>query len=661
VDLRKTGVYPYAEHPHTGIWCMAWAFDDEEPEIWTPPALPWSDVELGIGMAGLEERIVDHIRSGGEIRAWNAQFERVIWNEIMIKRYRAPFVALEQWVCSAAEAAAMALPRSLDQAAKVVGAKHKKDQEGYNLMMRMTRPRSLQEDGTPIWWDVEDRKQRLYEYCKQDVRTERAIIKALRRLTPHEREVYLLDQRMNDRGFRVDVELVYAAKDVADEGVARANAALSAVTDGEVTEVSNSNRLRAWVQAQGVETDSVAKPAVAELLESDLDPKVREALTLRAAAGKSSLAKLDSMLQVICRDRQARGLLLYHGAGTGRWSGKLLQPQNFARPEIDNVEDFIPDVLARAYDAIDIVAHPITVIVSLLRSMVTAREGHDLMAADYSAIEARVLNWLAGQDDVVESFRAMDAGDKTQHPYKIMAVRMGRGETPADIVKGTEDYQAGKAAELGCGYQMGAKKFVKAAWDVYQVKVTEEQAKVAVDAYRSSHPRVVDLWWETNRACIDAVGEPGVWKIFGARKNLKAIKLGAYLYIVLPSGRPLCYAAPKVVMEPPPWGGEDRPSLHYWGVDGYSKQWGEFRTYGGHLVENIVQAVARDLIADALLRLDGNTPYIPLFSVHDEAICEVKQGEGSIKEFEEIMAALPQWATGLPVAAEAWRGFRYRK
>jgi DNA polymerase len=152
-----------------------------------------------------------------------------------------------------------------------------------------------------------------------------------------------------------------------------------------------------------------------------------------------------------------------------------------------------------------------------------------------------------------------------------------------------------------------------------------------------------------------------VWKIFGARKNLKAIKLGAYLYIVLPSGRPLCYAAPKVVMEPPPWGGEDRPSLHYWGVDGYSKQWGEFRTYGGHLVENIVQAVARDLIADALLRLDGNTPYIPLFSVHDEAICEVKQGEGSIKEFEEIMAALPQWATGLPVAAEAWRGFRYRK
>jgi DNA polymerase len=657
VDLRKTGVYPYAQHKDTGIWCMAWAFDDEEPEIWTPGMQFWGPYNEIPYM--LPPRMLDHIAARGEIRAWNAQFERIIWNEIMVKRLNAPAVLISQWVCSAAEAAAMALPRSLDQAAKVVGVKHQKDGEGYNLMMRMTKPRKLQADGTPIWWDVEDRKARLFAYCKQDVRVERAIVKALRRLTPKEREVYLFDQRTNDRGLRIDTTLVRAAQAVADEGVERANGALQQITGGAVSEVTKTGQLKDWLGIRGVPNSSVKKSAVAELLESDLDPDVREALELRADSGRSSIAKLESMLHVLSTDGRARGLKLYHGASTGRWSGKLLQPDNFPRGEVDKVEQYIDYVLGEQYDTIDLFAHPVVVVLSLLRAMITAAPGHDLMAADFAAIEARVLNWLAGQTDVLALFRAMDAGDKTRHPYKRMAVLMGRASRPEDVIKPSEDYQAGKAAELGFGFGMGEEKFVTSAWSTYQVRVTKEQGKIAKDSYRVGHPQVVDFWYATERACRTAILQPGRVERFGGLNNVKAVVSGAYLYIVLPSGRPLCYAAPSVEDAPTPWG-EVKPTIHYYGIDPLSRQWGKLRTYGGHLVENIVQAVARDLLAEGMLRLEA-AGYPPVLHVHDEVVCEVPEGFGSVKDLEQRLAELPDWAAGCPVAAEGWRGFRYRK
>jgi len=223
VELKKSGVYPYAQHKDTGIWCMAWSFGaDEEPEIWVPPTA--EHALLFPMFAGLPSRVVQHIYEHGEIRAWNAQFERVIWNEIMVRRYGAPGVKLEQWVCSAAEAAAMSLPRYLAGAAQVLGVKQQKDDKGYQQMLRMARPRKINEDGSVIWWDIPERKAILFEYCKQDVRTEQSIVQALRRLQPREREVYLLDQRINDRGVRIDTELVRAAQMIVDVGITRANA-----------------------------------------------------------------------------------------------------------------------------------------------------------------------------------------------------------------------------------------------------------------------------------------------------------------------------------------------------------------------------------------------------------------------------------------------------
>lgn len=628
---------------------MAFAFDDEEPEMWLPTDALVLEI-MKYPSSGLRSRIIQHIAVGGEIRAWNAAFERIIWNEIMVKRYGAPAVKMEQWVCSAAEAAAMALPRSLDQCAAVTGVSQQKDKSGYELMMRMTRPRKIYDDGRIEWWDVEERKQRLYEYCRQDVRTERALVKVLRRLTPREREHYLETERANDRGIPLDRELVKAAKEVATEGIERANAALCQLTGGAVTEVTKVGQLKTWLNGQGVETDSVSKPAVREMLESDLDPTVRAVLELRAEAGRSSIAKLDSLLDCSCDDGRIRGMLLYHGASTGRWTGRLAQVHNFPRGEVELVEGYIPAVLERSYDLIDLFVHPIILVSSLLRSTLTASPGHDLIAADYSAIEARVLNWLAGQDDILALFA------KGEDVYKYNAARL-YGIPLSEVLKHPHR-QTGKFQELGCGYGMGWKKAISAAKSVYQLDIDEEQAKDIVKGYRDTHAEVVDFWYSTESAAFQAVECPGE-VVTWADGRLKMVKQGAYLYLILPSKRPLCYAAPKIVDRETPWG-EMRPCVEISAINNQTKQWARQPMYGGLWVENIVQAVSRDIMAEGIMRArDAGYPY--LFSCHDEVVAEVPTGFGSLKEFESLLATPPDWAAGCPIATEGWRGFRYRK
>lgn len=674
VDLRKAGVYPYAAHKNTDVFCMAWAFDDEEPRIWTPPGMEHDP-------DGLPERIFRHIEAGGEIRAWNAQFERTIWREIMVKRYGATEIQDKQFVCTAAEAAAMALPRSLDQAAIVLGLKEEKDTEGYALMLRMTKPRAFKEDGTPIWWheakDGKARLERLYEYCKQDVRVERAAKKALRPLSKKEREVYLLDQRVNDRGVYVDRELIAAAKVIADEGVDRANAVLCELTDGAVEGVTKTTALRAWIETESGKTvPSIDKAVVAEMmLESDLDPRIRTALQIRSDVGRSSIAKLDSMLAVAGTDGRARGLSLYHGASTGRWAGKLIQPQNFPRGDVKDVEAFIPDVLEENFELINLFAHPVPVISSMLRSMLCAAPGHDLIAGDFSAIECRVVNWLAGQEDVLEHFRRFDSGDDNHSPYKVMAVRMGLGASTADIRKSSAAYQTGKAVELGCGFGMGAEKYVTSTWNNYQTRVTPEEAEKAVDIYRSTHARVKEFWYETEAAVARAINKPG--EVVFISERVRAVVAGNYLNIVLPSNRLLCYAAPRIVYAETHWSldarkkakeaGEEVPppsmrnQIEFYAVHPLTKKWLPQRTYGGHLVENIVQGVARDFLAWGMLRLEKLGIPIVLHA-HDEAVAEIPKESGlTPEEFCAILAELPSWAKDCPITATGWRGNRYRK
>jgi len=679
VDLKKTGVYPYAEHPDTDIWVMAWAFDGEEPEVWSAQTPHVYHHEAGLivsGPAPLPARVIEHIRAGGKIRAWNAQFERLMWDYIMVPRYGAPPVALEQWIDTAAEASAMALPRALDQAAKVTKILMRKDSDGYKLMLRMTRPtnrKEMEKNGAaPTWNDNPDDLKALGEYCKQDVRTEQAMVKVLRRLTDREQQVYYLDQRVNDRGVSIDRHLILSAQEIVDLAVEAADNKIYELTKGEVESVTQAKRIAEWL-----EVDSIAKPAMKEMLAGELEDDDRAVLMLRHEVGRSSVAKLQTMLDFSMTDDRVRGMFLYHGAGTGRWSGKGPQPQNYPRGgeiKLDH-EAVIQLVREKKYAEIEKIGAPVIVIMEILRQMLTAAEGHDLIASDYSAIEARVLNWLAGQDDMVELFRKYDAASEEDKPkfdpYRINATRIYG--IPLDEVQKFPHRHTGKFQELGCGFGMGPAAAVTQGKDVYQIDLTFEQAKDIVMNYRSTHFKVTEFWEEANNAVIAAVENPGIPFRFGDMARLTAIVSGAYLYIGLPSGRPLVYASPTLkvqkihvpeVVENGVVVQEEstfyKRGVDFLGVNSLTKKWGPQRLYGGLIVENIVQAVARDLLAEGMLRLEA-AGYIPIMHSHDEIVAEVPEGFGSVKEMEKIMSELPAWAAGCPVAAEGWRGKRYKK
>jgi DNA polymerase bacteriophage-type len=636
IDLRRTGVYPYAKHETTDIWCMAYAFPGEDPQLWKP------------GESN-DDRLIQWITEGKALRAWNANFERVIWNEIMVGRYGWPKTTIEQWFCTAAEARAMSLPGTLGDAASVLRVDQQKDTEGQNLMLRMARPRAYTENGKPIWWDVPDRVHRLSQYCLQDVRTESAILARVRALDESERAVFTLDQKINDRGVRFDRELASAARDIAAKALDRANERLREITNNQVQAVTAVGDFTRWLQSRGVDTTSITKAVVRELQKQDLPEDVLEALRIREEAGKSSVAKIESMFEAACPDDRIRGLLLYHGASTGRWAGRLVQPQNFPRGNVHNPEDYIPMVLTRDIHSIDLHHPPLEVVSSMLRSMLTAAPGHKLVAADFSAIEARVLAWLAGERDLLNTF-ASD-GDV----YKVMASKIYR--KPVESIEKPER-QMGKMAILGLGYGMGAVKFVDACKTMADITITREDSKKVVDLYRGSNVAIVELWRELEAAALKACMEPGTRQV-AARGLIRFMKKEGYLWMRLPSGRLLCYSDPAVVERETPWGTLQN-AVRVYGTNSVTRKWQPYDLYSGLITENAVQAIARDVLVEAMLRAESRG-YPVVLSVHDEVVCELPESEGSAHELEEIMREIPEWAEGLPLNAEGWEGFRFRK
>ena len=731
VDLRKTGVYPYAAHPDTDIWCMAYAIDDGPVQVWTP------------GMEPLFDFFPVHA-PGTELRAWNAGFEHIIYRDIMVPRYGFPPVRTEQWVDTAAEAAALALPRSLGKAAKVLGLDVEKDDEGWRLMMKMARPRAIgawwalervlktgitpdyheeykrhgpfptkaaaikfkkehgltqeciKDDHTIIWWDDDEfMLRRLIDYCKQDVEVERAAMHALRPLRVPERHVYLMNQRMNDRGIQVDTELVEAARDIMEIAVAEGNAQLKKITGGKVKKVSQVANMRAWINENSDLTlDNLRKDTLRDLLEADLPDDVRAVLQIRQDLGKTSTAKLDAFERVVAGDGRAHGLLLYHGASTGRWAGALVQPQNFPRPVLDGVEDLIPLVLARDYEALQEHAPPAVIIASMLRSMLVAAPGHVLLAADYSQIEARVLAWIAGQQDLVDLFAE---GGKI---YETMAAYIFNLPVE-DVAKDSFERQIGKNSVLGAGFQMGADRFAEQVreqtgillergrrwwcktckrWGTWlpdherevpcpicgkllqRQQVGDDVADMAIKGYRELYSEIPKFWRNIEAAAIQAVKDPNEVYTVGADEQIKFTYRADFLWCQLPSKRFLAYASPQIKVRPLPEPYQDvmKESLSYLGVDSLTKQWRRHYTYGGHLTENVVQAMARDLMAGAMLRVE-QAGYRPVLTVHDEVVVEAHTEEADFSQFMDLMQVLPRWAEGLPVAAEGWQGQRYRK
>ena len=623
VDLRKTGVYKYAADPSTDIWCMAYK-------------APWSDDVL-VWMPGDERDtyLEDWIMAGGLLSAWNANFERTIWNEIMVGRYQWPRTNIKQWRCTMAQASAMGLPRALGQAAAVLGVEEQKDKTGAALMLRMARPRKVNADGSYTWWDTKDKLDTLIAYCRQDVRTELSVAEVLNEMPDAERRLYQLDQRINDRGVALDVDLVNRVKALAENARVEIDAEIQRLTKGQVKAATNAMELTAWLNAHGIQAKSVDKQTVGRLLSFDrMHPVIREVLKLRQNGAKSSTAKYDAMLHAVNADGRMRGLLVYHGAATGRWSGKLVQPQNFPRPQ--KKQDELDEIIAKLKAEEDVSAHGAgTVLASdLLRSMLVADEGHRLMFADYSAIEARVLAWVAGQRDLVETFK--NGGDV----YKDMASAIYSVNVESVTDK---QRQVGKMAILGCGYGMGGKRFAEQCATM-GINVAEDEAKRIVSVYREKNNRIAQYWRDVENDFVEMVKGAG--------------RVGT-VPLLLPSGRSLTYHNPRIIQRETPWGAM-RDTAQVDTLNSVTRQWVSQIIWGGLLTENVVQATARDMMATAMMALEVKG-YNVILSVHDEIICEVPDNFGSLDEMIDTMTRVPAWAEGCPINAEGKEGKRYRK
>lgn len=657
VELGDCGVHVYSESPETDILCVAYAVDDGEVLTWTPYDVMVPDV------------IREAVAGDWTIVAHNSQFERLMWRNILGPRYGWPIPKLSQFRCTMVMALAMSLPGSLKNATRAVGIDDGgKADAGRVLMLQMCKPRKARKGEDPNiihWWDDDERRQKLAEVCAKDVEDERELEMRLLQLRPSEQSLWQLDQRINDRGVYVDIDLCNAAQTIVDQATTWLNDEIHLLTDEAVRATTNVAQIAKWCREQGFPTTSLAKDAVEEILaRKDLTPVVRRVLEIRREAAKASVKKIKALLAGRSKDGRAKGLLQFHAAGTGRWAGRRFQPQNIRRPDLDDVDGAIEAVRTSNAEYVRVVyGEPLSVVGDCLRGMVRAAPGNVLYVADFKNIEGRAQAWLAGEEWKLEAFKQFDAG-LGHDIYHLTAGRILERD-PGPIAKPNftkaERQAYGKVPELALGYQGGVGAFQKMAV-TYGVDITDERAEEIKVAWREAHPNIKQCWWDLENAGRSAIEHRGKTFHVGPISFRCA---GSFLFMRLPSGRCITYPYPCLKSKLMPWkDSAGRPvwkeSICYKGVDTFTHQWTDCFAHGGLLFNNAVQGLARDLEAEAIVRVEV-AGYRTVLSVHDEVVCETRAGFGSVEEFEQLMTVLPAWADGLPVTADAWSAERYRK
>lgn len=622
VPLPKCGVYRYVDAPDFEILLLSYAFDDG----------PVVTVDLACGEM-LPVEVAAALDDPAVIKAaYNAQFERVC-----LSRYLGHWLDPHQWRCTAVMASYLTLPSRLADVAVALKLTQQKMEEGKDLIRYFSVPckptrtnggrtRNLPADA-PDKWAV------YKQYNAQDVETERAVRKALEAwpLPEHEWEVYALDQIINDRGVRVDKRLVQnaiAVDEVFTEAAYRRAKELTGLENpGSVAQ------LKAWLADQDMPMESLAKKIVQEKA-AKTDGIIAELLSLRLELSKTSVKKYEAMARTVCRDGRIHGLLQFGGASrTFRWAGRLVQVQNLP-------QNHLPDLmLARSIvrqgdeQQLELLFGSVPNTLSeLIRTAFIPKDGCRFIVADFSAIEARVLAWLAGEDWVLEEFRGKGK------IYEATASRMFH--IPQEtIVKGNPNYeyrQKGKQATLSCGYGGGV-----GALKAMGAKMPEEEMQPLVDAWRAANPNIVAFWGALDRAAR---------KVIRSKASMRVGKVTLYwkddkMLVRLPSGRNLCYQSPHFT--------ENRfgsDAIGYYAPNA-AGQMVEQETFGGKLAENITQAIARDILAHAMLNLEA-AGYPIVFHIHDEAVMEAPVGKGSTEDACRIMAIQPEWAKDLPLRAD---------
>lgn len=666
-DLKKHGTWVYSQDPSTEVMCLAFRlphWPKDKTAIWHPIYR-----KFGIEDEGDAPELVElfkWIQAGGLVEAHNSWFEYCMWRNVMVPQYGWPDLPDHQWRCSAAKAASHALPRGLDDACSALMMRIRKDASGSKVMKKLTKPRKPRKAEVEAWKLKHGKKPhprvyhesfdlfvQLWAYCCQDVLAEEALSAMIPDLSPEETELYLLDQKINARGFQLDSEAVETALALIAKETVILNGELKVLTGGKVDRATKRAQMVAWFAEHGLAVENTQALTLQEMLTWDwLPADVRRGVELMFMLGKSSTAKYEAMRNWSIGDWRVRGGLLYHGASTGRWSGKGVQPHNFPKGDKyvnDNIEAVWALLNTRDREVIvgefDSVMKPLSY---ALRGAIVPSSGKALFVADFASIEARVLLWCADDQDGLDLFRTKGAD-----PYCAMASAIYN--YPCNKVDHPKERNLGKAAILGLGYQMGAGRFVDSAKS-YGVVIDEEFSQGVVDAFRAKFWKVKEMWYATEKAAIEAVqtGKPVVcgkvtWK-----------KEGWFLYCYLPSGRRLAYPNPKVKMARTSWG-TDKLTLSFMGVSSTTHQWCEQRTYGGMLVEHKCQSIARDLMAASMLRAENTHTYNIVLTVHDELVSEAHPLLGNVHEFEKLMAETPDWADGCPVAAEGYSANRYHK
>ncbi|MEF9966871.1 DNA polymerase [Anaerorhabdus sp.] len=636
IEITK-GVYRYVDTPNFEILLFAYAYDDNPVEI----------IDLACGET-LPQEVIDDLQNNSiEKHAYNAQFERICLSKYLgIQGYLDP----SQWHCTMVKAMYLGLPGKLGEVAKALNLEEQKDTAGtllikyFSVPCKPSKTNGQRTRNLPHHdfnkWDL------FVSYCKQDVVTERAISKCLEFyfITETERSLYIMDQKINDRGIEVDLELANTIINFNNEYVEKLNDRAQ-----EITGLDNPNsiaQLKDWLIDEGLELDSLTKAKVAELLESNLDDHIQEVLELRQDMSKTSVKKYEMLQTATCSDSRIRGVLQFMGANrTGRWAGRLVQVQNLPQNKYEEIDALRGLVKSQEFDYLMDAYPSITNIFSqLIRTSFVAPEGKTFAIADYSAIEARVIAWLADETWVIDVFA--NEGDI----YKATASKMF--DVPIENID-KQLRAKGKVATLALGYQ-GSTGALE-AMGALKMGIHQDELPGIVKAWRKTNKNIVKLWRIYNDAAIQVIktGNP-----IQLKHGIKFLRDDDFFYIELPSGRRLSYFKPSLS------GSDGYTKIKYQGVEQAKKTWGSKDTYGGKLVENVVQAIARDCLAEAMLLVNIQHPIV--MHVHDELIAEVEelvsnQKLDQIKRLMNTRITPIPWASGLYLKAEGYCSKFYKK
>lgn len=630
--LAKCGVYRYSQAPEFEVLLFGYSVDSGPVQV----------VDLAAGECIPTDVLAALTDPAVSKWAFNAQFERVCLSRYLgypVGRYLDP----DSWYCTMVWSATLGLPLSLEGVGAVLGLEKQKLKEGKDLVRYFCTPANARDGSTfrRLPADAPEKWAAFKAYNLRDVETEMSIQQKLSRfpVSPEEWDNYHLDQRINDRGILLDRTLVSQAIRC-DERFKRTHLEQAR----SVTGLENPNspaQLKAWLAERGVEAESLSKASVLELL-SRAEGEVELALSLRQELAKSSVKKYTAMESVVCPDDRARGLIQFYGANrTGRFAGRLIQVQNLPQNHLPDLKQARTLVRDGRFDAVELLYDSVPLVLSeLIRTAFIPKPGCRFFVADFSAIEARVIAWIAGEQWRQEVFA--QGGDI----YCASASQMFH----VPVVKhGVNGYlrQKGKIAELALGYggSVGALK----AMGALNYGLTEEELKPLVDAWRQSNPRIVKFWWDVDRAATTCVRD----RVAAETHGIRFFYQSGMMFIALPSGRKLVYVKPKMGVNR--YGSE---SVTYEGV-GEQKKWLRLESYGPKFVENIVQATARDILVEAMRRLEAAGCQI-VMHVHDEVVIEAP-ADASLDDICAIMGQTPAWAGGLLLRADGYVCDFYQK